>query len=432
MKSSTKRTRLRSSEGWRTCCSTLQHGWAEHCSPRWCFIHVTAKLHGQTHPVSVLGVGTSQALQVSSNYRELEKKYGAITSMLSSQNQFIARLEKQCQCRDSTHQPSVVGNHLWSACCKFVLDLYTGTEVAVLFLSWSDQVMTEPPKIQSNVHPNYSSEASEMTNDVQRDQSAPPPQQEKIERVHNLPSTNTPTAPPFISSPATKTPGTHKSNVSFSRSAWWDSNLCISAPIFCQSYLTAQISSRGRWSQWPAGRSPISLGMPKQCPKQLLSEQRGIYNKNTCMEHSTCWSYRRHCKPKLAQLECLKWQSRGFEPSLRQDRRDKVCDSTSPNRSDERRFTLPHLAYVRVEQKHFQALSLEAFRYVYIFSVQIPMCISSLWHETLNMSWKKIPQQGTDKHSDDGTKTTDQIPKLPVTGTSLFPNYSFWFWSVWK
>lgn len=66
--------------------------------------------HHQTHPISVVAAGTSQALQVSSNYRELEKKYGALTSMMSSQNQLIARLEKQCQCRDSTHQPSVVGN----------------------------------------------------------------------------------------------------------------------------------------------------------------------------------------------------------------------------------------------------------------------------------------------------------------------------------
>ncbi|KAG8006872.1 Angiopoietin-related protein 2 [Nibea albiflora] len=115
---------------------------------------------------------TTQTLQVSSNYRELEKKYGALTSMMSSQNQLIARLEKQCQCRDSTQ---------------------------------SSLVTTEPPKSQSNVHPNYSSEANEMTNDVQRDQSAP--QQEKT--AHSLPTTtaNAPTDPPFVSFPVTKTPG---------------------------------------------------------------------------------------------------------------------------------------------------------------------------------------------------------------------------------
>ncbi|KAM7387120.1 hypothetical protein PAMA_009645 [Pampus argenteus] len=117
---------------------------------------------------------TAQALQVSSNYRELEKKYGGLTSMMSSQNQFIARLEKQCQCRDST---------------------------------LSSLVETEPPKKQSNVHPNYSSEA--MTNDVQRDQSASPAQQQNTVGVHSLPATtaSTPTDPPSISFPVTKTPG---------------------------------------------------------------------------------------------------------------------------------------------------------------------------------------------------------------------------------
>lgn len=78
------------------------------------------------------------------------------------------------------------------------------------FFVFSGQVATEPPKRQSNVHPNYSSEANEMTNDVQRDQSAPPPRREKTVGAHSLPSTtaNTPTEPPFISFPVTKTPGT--------------------------------------------------------------------------------------------------------------------------------------------------------------------------------------------------------------------------------
>ncbi len=153
-------------------------------------------------------VGTSQALQVSSNYRELEKKYGALTSMMSSQNQFIARLEKQCQCRDST-QPSLV----WKTVVYMFANLYCVFTQALrmvccFFLCCSEQVTTEAPKSQSNVHPNYSSGANEMTNDVQRDQSASPPQQEKT--VHSLPTTtvNIPTDPPFISLPVTKTPGT--------------------------------------------------------------------------------------------------------------------------------------------------------------------------------------------------------------------------------
>ncbi|XP_059204851.1 angiopoietin-related protein 6 [Centropristis striata] len=137
-------------------------------------IHKKDQALEQQRVENLLLNATTQALQVSSNYRELEKKYGALTSMISSQNQFIARLEKQCQCRDPTQ---------------------------------ASPVTTEPSKSQSNVHRNFSSEAREMTNDVQRDQSVLSPQQEK--NGLSLPSTtaNTPTDPPFISFPVTKTPG---------------------------------------------------------------------------------------------------------------------------------------------------------------------------------------------------------------------------------
>lgn len=156
--------------------------------------------------LSAVDAGTSQALQVASNYRELEKKYGVLTSIMSSQNQFIARLEKQCQCKDSS-QSSLVGNKLQFACSKCNLCFNTRTH-SVLFLCWSGQVTAEPPQSHSNVNPNYSSEANQMTNDVQRDQSAPPLRQEKT--AHSLPTTtaNAPTDPPFISFPVTKTPGT--------------------------------------------------------------------------------------------------------------------------------------------------------------------------------------------------------------------------------
>lgn len=156
--------------------------------------------------LSAVDGATCQALQVSSNFRELEKKYGALTSIMSSQNQFIARLEKRCQCRDSS-QPSVVGDQLQFACGNITLCFYTGTDNGVLFLCRFGQVTTAPLKSQPNVHPNYSSEANEMTNDVQRDQSAPLLQQEQT--VPSLPTTpsNTPTDPPFVSFPVTKTPG---------------------------------------------------------------------------------------------------------------------------------------------------------------------------------------------------------------------------------
>ncbi|XP_047427775.1 angiopoietin-related protein 6 [Mugil cephalus] len=139
-------------------------------------IHKKDKALEQQRLENLLLNATTQALQVSNNYRELEKKYGALTSMMSSQNQFIARLEKQCQCRESTQ---------------------------------SSLVTTEPPKSQPNVHPNYSSEPNEMTNDVQRDQSAPPLREAKRVGTHSFPTTttNTPTDLPVISFPVTKTPG---------------------------------------------------------------------------------------------------------------------------------------------------------------------------------------------------------------------------------
>uniref|UniRef100_A0A3Q2NPB8 Angiopoietin-like 6 n=1 Tax=Fundulus heteroclitus TaxID=8078 RepID=A0A3Q2NPB8_FUNHE len=114
---------------------------------------------------------TTQALQVTSSYRDLEKKYGELTSMMSSQNQFIAKLEKQCQCRDSS-QPSLA--------------------------------MTEPPKSHNDERHNDS------IRDVQRDQSAPSHQPQ--EKTHGDPSllpstTSPPTELPFVGFPVTKSPG---------------------------------------------------------------------------------------------------------------------------------------------------------------------------------------------------------------------------------
>uniref|UniRef100_A0A4W5RDZ6 Uncharacterized protein n=1 Tax=Hucho hucho TaxID=62062 RepID=A0A4W5RDZ6_9TELE len=102
---------------------------------------------------------TAQMLQISTIYRELEKKYGALTSMMSNQSQLIARLEKLCQATKNT---------------------------------------TPPPQ---------------MANDVQRDQGTPPLQpQEKREPLQGtkvLPTTmaDTPTDAPFINFPVTKTQG---------------------------------------------------------------------------------------------------------------------------------------------------------------------------------------------------------------------------------
>lgn len=163
------------------------------------------------YPYAVNG-WTSQALQVSRDYRELEKKYGALTSMMSSHNQFIARLEKKCQCRDSAQSPQVGAK-------KQILHLPIYTRFikkdSEYFLDWfffsflSEQVVTEPPKSQSNVHLNYSSETNQMTNDVQRDQSALPLEQAQTGGgpFHPPTATSSPTDPSFFSFPVTKTPG---------------------------------------------------------------------------------------------------------------------------------------------------------------------------------------------------------------------------------
>lgn len=114
----------------------------------------------------------------------------------------------------------------------------SGTEHGVLSLFSAEQVTTEPPKSQSNAHCNYSSEASEMANDVQRDQSAPP-LQEKTARDSTTTTANAPTVPPFISFPITKSPGTSMQSMSYSSSVRYKS-VCIS--VLCQSLLAVRIS----------------------------------------------------------------------------------------------------------------------------------------------------------------------------------------------
>ncbi|XP_061838053.1 angiopoietin-related protein 6 [Nerophis lumbriciformis] len=116
---------------------------------------------------------TTHALQVSSNFRELEKKYGGLTAMMSSHSHLIARLEKRCQCRDCGQSDQVVA--------------------------------TDPPKIHPVVHRN---DSSEISNNLQRDQSAPL-QQDNPVGVHSNAVTpaSPPTNLPVISFPVTKTPG---------------------------------------------------------------------------------------------------------------------------------------------------------------------------------------------------------------------------------
>nr|XP_061811734.1 angiopoietin-related protein 2-like [Nerophis lumbriciformis] len=134
-------------------------------------IHKKDQTLEQRRVENLLLNATAHALQVSSNFRELEKKYGTLTSMMSSQSQLIARLENQCQCKDD---------------------------------SQSDMVPTQPLEIQSGPLVN---DSSGIMNHLQRDQSAV--QQDNPLEEFRTPSTpaSPPTVQPVISFPVTKTPG---------------------------------------------------------------------------------------------------------------------------------------------------------------------------------------------------------------------------------
>ncbi|XP_052408410.1 angiopoietin-related protein 6 [Carassius gibelio] len=115
---------------------------------------------------------TAQVLQVSSSYRDLEKKYDALTSLVSNQSQLITHLEKQCQLKNP-------------------------------------QATTSLPVQQSSGLVDVNTEAKEVASNVQRDQSAPLHQEqspsELLEPFDGLP--HLPTDTPFTSYPVTKSPG---------------------------------------------------------------------------------------------------------------------------------------------------------------------------------------------------------------------------------
>ena len=151
-------------------------------------------------------VGHPQVLQVSSSYRELEKKYGVLTSMMVNQSQIIAHLEKQFWIKDITPPPQVRDAFAFVT-SRSGLNMNSAlaimnTCVPVLF----GQVTSPPSRPQLN----DSSAPNQMTNNVQRDQGAPPLQKEQSQETNVLPTNmpSVPTEPPFISFPATKTPGT--------------------------------------------------------------------------------------------------------------------------------------------------------------------------------------------------------------------------------
>ncbi|XP_026785618.3 angiopoietin-related protein 6 [Pangasianodon hypophthalmus] len=119
---------------------------------------------------------TLQVLQISNSYRELERKYEALTSLVNNQSQLMTQLEKRCQ----------------------------------------NSVVTKPQQEaessavdQSSIVQNETSEPKHEVRNIQRDQSAPLLQKQTLQEIHGLLTTATdlPTEAPFISFPATKSPG---------------------------------------------------------------------------------------------------------------------------------------------------------------------------------------------------------------------------------
>ncbi|CAL8303363.1 unnamed protein product [Merluccius merluccius] len=184
-------------------------------------IHKKDQALEQRRVENLLLNATTQTLQVSSNFRELEKKYGALTSTMTSQNKLIASLEKQCQCRNATS---------------------------------ASPVTPEPARTQTQAQSNYSSVAGEMTNDVQRDQSAPPSQKDQPTGRATVPAATTASAPtdhPFISFPITKTPGPWRDCQHALESGETTSGIYLLRPQSANRLLQAwcdQASAQGGWT----------------------------------------------------------------------------------------------------------------------------------------------------------------------------------------
>ncbi|XP_047663603.1 angiopoietin-related protein 6 isoform X1 [Tachysurus fulvidraco] len=116
---------------------------------------------------------TLQVLQISNSYRELEMKYEALTSLVNNQSQLMTQLEKQCQM----------------------------------------STITKPQQVdQSVVLQNESVKPKHEVRNIQRDQSAFLQQKQTLQEIHGLltMATDLPTDKPFISFPATKSPGPWK------------------------------------------------------------------------------------------------------------------------------------------------------------------------------------------------------------------------------
>ncbi|XP_017556974.1 angiopoietin-related protein 6 [Pygocentrus nattereri] len=113
---------------------------------------------------------TSQVLQLTNNYRDLERKYEALATLVSNQSQLVIRLEKHCQLSDA---------------------------------------IKAQQEADLSERPQNSSESKPAVSNIQRDQSASLHKEETPQEVQEFftPSSELPTDAPFVSFPVTKTPG---------------------------------------------------------------------------------------------------------------------------------------------------------------------------------------------------------------------------------
>ncbi|KAI5620887.1 angiopoietin-related protein 6 precursor, partial [Silurus asotus] len=119
-------------------------------------------------------------LQISNNYRDLERKYEALTSLVNNQTQLMTQMEKRCQ-----------------------TSIITKPEQKDYLMQKADLSAVD----QSGIVQHESSKPRHEVRNVQRDQSVQ--QKQTLQAIYGLLTTATdlPTEAPFISFLATKSPG---------------------------------------------------------------------------------------------------------------------------------------------------------------------------------------------------------------------------------
>ncbi|XP_066529778.1 angiopoietin-related protein 6 [Hoplias malabaricus] len=118
---------------------------------------------------------TAQVLQLTNSYRDLERKYEALSTLVSNQSELMTRLEKNCQLSDAAKAQQQAAS-------------------------------TADPSVRLKYN---GSESKHTVSNIQRDQSATLHQEKTVQGVQEFftPSSELPTDVPFISFPVTKTPG---------------------------------------------------------------------------------------------------------------------------------------------------------------------------------------------------------------------------------